>query len=56
MRSPLATALRDLLPDDRTTIRTIAWWRAHGRTYQPVNEATARHLVRIMMGAEGVCP
>lgn len=56
MRSALAYALRALLPDDRTTIRTIAWWRAQGVTFNPRNEFAAQTRVPVLLRHKGACP
>lgn len=55
-RSNLATALSELGLDDRTVIRTLAWWRVVARP-EDYDETTGRlTYARLMVQRYGVCP
>lgn len=54
-RSNLATALSELVQDDRTVIRTLALWRATARPGD-FDEMTGRlSYARLMIQRYGVC-
>lgn len=53
-RSNLATALSELVQDDRTVIRTLAWWRVVARPGD-FDDRGGLNYVRVMVLRYGIC-
>lgn len=53
-RSNLATALSELGHDDRTVLRTLAWWRVVARPGD-FDDRGGLNYVRVMIHRYGIC-